>query len=45
VIDEGYELRLPSGARIGHRSLRRYYKQYIRPQDVSLKKQNDKLVD
>ncbi|RKP09081.1 C2H2 type zinc-finger-domain-containing protein [Thamnocephalis sphaerospora] len=33
AIDDGHELVLPSGMRVGHRSLRRYYKQYIRPED------------
>ncbi len=30
IDDSGYELVLPSGARVGHRSLMRYYK-YARP--------------
>ena len=29
--DTGYELVLPSGARVGHRSLLRYYKQSLNP--------------
>ncbi|RKP25097.1 C2H2 type zinc-finger-domain-containing protein [Syncephalis pseudoplumigaleata] len=33
IVDEGYELVLPSGARIGHRALRRYYQQHIRQED------------
>lgn len=31
LIDEGYSLVLPSGARIGHRSLMRYYRQRLKP--------------
>ncbi|XP_052813035.1 cytoplasmic 60S subunit biogenesis factor ZNF622-like isoform X2 [Mya arenaria] len=31
---DGYELVLPSGATIGHRSLQRYYKQNINPRSV-----------
>ncbi|CAG8436674.1 6379_t:CDS:2 [Ambispora gerdemannii] len=31
--DNETELILPSGARIGHRSLQRYYKQYLRPRE------------
>uniref|UniRef100_A0A914EBW7 C2H2-type domain-containing protein n=1 Tax=Acrobeloides nanus TaxID=290746 RepID=A0A914EBW7_9BILA len=31
AIDEGYSLVLPSGARIGHRSLMRYYRQSLNP--------------
>ena len=29
--DTGYELVLPSGARVGHRSLMRYYRQSLNP--------------
>ena len=29
--DTGYELVLPSGARVGHRSLVRYYRQSLNP--------------
>ena len=29
--DAGYELVLPSGARVGHRSLARYYRQSLNP--------------
>jgi len=29
LLDEGYELKLPSGKVIGHRALVRYYKQYL----------------
>ncbi|CAG8493003.1 10367_t:CDS:2 [Gigaspora rosea] len=36
--DDDIELILPSGARIGHRSLRRYYKQNLRPEEVRIKK-------
>jgi len=31
IDDSGYELVLPSGARVGHRSLARYYKQSLNP--------------
>ena len=33
--EDEMELILPSGARIGHRSLQRYYKQSFKPDDVS----------
>jgi pre-60S factor REI1 len=33
--DDEMELVLPSGVRIGHRSLQRYYKQSFKPEDVS----------
>ncbi|KAG9302237.1 hypothetical protein G9A89_008728 [Geosiphon pyriformis] len=32
--DNETELVLPSGARLGHRSLHRYYKQYLRPREA-----------
>lgn len=32
IDDSGYELTLPSGAKIGHRSLMRYYKQSLNPE-------------
>ncbi|MCP6275039.1 hypothetical protein NL452_27455, partial [Klebsiella pneumoniae] len=32
IIPEDYQLRLPSGAVIGHRSLLVYYKQNLRPE-------------
>ncbi|KHJ80273.1 zinc finger, C2H2 type [Oesophagostomum dentatum] len=31
--DDGWSLTLPSGAKIGHRSLMLYYRQYLRPTD------------
>ncbi|KAJ1920746.1 pre-60S factor rei1 [Mycoemilia scoparia] len=31
LAEDGTELVLPSGSRIGHRSLRHYYRQYLRP--------------
>ncbi|VDM95524.1 unnamed protein product [Thelazia callipaeda] len=31
IVSDGYSLTLPSGARIGHRSLLRYYKQRLKP--------------
>jgi pre-60S factor REI1 len=33
--DDEMELILPSGIRIGHRSMQRYYKQSFKPDDVS----------
>uniref|UniRef100_A0A8R1HRN0 C2H2-type domain-containing protein n=1 Tax=Caenorhabditis japonica TaxID=281687 RepID=A0A8R1HRN0_CAEJA len=33
LFDDGWSLTLPSGAQIGHRSLHRYFKQYLRPVD------------
>ncbi|KAK5983500.1 C2H2-type domain-containing protein [Trichostrongylus colubriformis] len=33
--DDGWSLTLPSGAKIGHRSLMLYYRQYLRPTDAS----------
>ncbi|CAB3401539.1 unnamed protein product [Caenorhabditis bovis] len=33
LFDDGWTLTLPSGAKIGHRSLFRYFKQYLRPVD------------
>ena len=41
VSENTGELCLPSGAKVGHRSLRRYYKQHLRPQQV---KQNEIVV-
>lgn len=32
-IDDGWSLTLPSGAKIGHRLLMMYYRQYLRPKD------------
>ncbi|TKR64559.1 hypothetical protein L596_025069 [Steinernema carpocapsae] len=34
VIDDGFSLTLPSGARIGHRSLFRYYRQNLREKPI-----------
>jgi pre-60S factor REI1 len=31
ALDQGWQLQLPSGATVGHRSLQRYYRQYLRP--------------
>uniref|UniRef100_F1KYZ8 Zinc finger protein 622 n=1 Tax=Ascaris suum TaxID=6253 RepID=F1KYZ8_ASCSU len=31
LVEDGYSLVLPSGARIGHRSLMRYYRQHLKP--------------
>ncbi|CAG8450338.1 12657_t:CDS:2 [Acaulospora morrowiae] len=33
IYEDDMELVLPSGARLGHRSLRRYYKQSLRPEE------------
>ncbi|CAI2348040.1 unnamed protein product [Caenorhabditis sp. 36 PRJEB53466] len=33
LFDDGWSLTLPSGAKIGHRNLFRYFKQYLRPVD------------
>jgi pre-60S factor REI1 len=38
-LDEGYELKLPTGKVIGHRSLMRYYKQYLKANTVILNDQ------
>ncbi|PAV74798.1 hypothetical protein WR25_11816 [Diploscapter pachys] len=35
LYDDGWSLTLPSGAKIGHRALLRYYKQYLRPKPES----------
>ncbi|KJH42721.1 zinc finger, C2H2 type [Dictyocaulus viviparus] len=35
IFDDGWTLTLPSGAKIGHRSLMMYYRQYLRPTDVN----------
>ncbi len=42
--DETYELELPSGAKIGHRSLFRYYKQSFGHRNLELKKSNNLTV-
>jgi len=41
IGDENYELVLPSGARIGHRSLFRYYKQSFGHRNLELKQKNN----
>jgi pre-60S factor REI1 len=41
VFDENYELVLPSGARIGHRSLFKYYKQTFGHRSLELKQRNN----
>lgn len=40
-----YQLRLPSGSVIGHRSLFAYYKQNLRPQPVEKKSKNKELLN
>ena len=46
IDDTGYELVLPSGAKIGHRSLVRYYRQSLNPdRQVVLKKPSEKILD
>lgn len=35
-LDHGWQLQLPSGATIGHRALRRYYRQKLRPPPMTL---------
>jgi len=45
IDDTGYELVLPSGAKIGHRSLMRYYKQSLNPdRQVVIRKPSEKLL-
>ena len=44
--DTGYELVLPSGAKVGHRSLMRYYKQSINPnRELVVRKPTEKIMD
>jgi pre-60S factor REI1 len=44
--DTGYELVLPSGAKIGHRSLVRYYKQSLNPnRELVLRKPNARVLN
>lgn len=43
--DSDYELRLPSGAVIGHRSLMVYYKQKLRPIQAGQRTPNTKLLN
>uniref|UniRef100_A0AC35G9P0 C2H2-type domain-containing protein n=1 Tax=Panagrolaimus sp. PS1159 TaxID=55785 RepID=A0AC35G9P0_9BILA len=47
AINEGYTLILPSGARLGHRALDRYYKQHLRLQEGESKSsaQNRKAIN
>lgn len=42
--DDNWELVLPSGARIGHRSLARYYRQNLPPGNANLKKSTRGIV-
>lgn len=35
-VDDGYTLVLPSGARVGHRDLMRYYKQHLRQEPLKV---------
>ena len=45
IDDTGYELVLPSGAKIGHRSLQRYYKQSLNPdKQLVLRKPSEKML-
>ena len=45
IDDSGYELVLPSGAKIGHRSLMRYYKQSLNPdKQLVLRKPSEKML-
>ena len=43
-FENEYELELPSGARIGHRSLFKYYKQSFGHRNLELKKSNNLTV-
>ena len=44
--DTGYELVLPSGAKVGHRSLLRYYKQSLNPnRELVIRKPTEKILD
>ncbi len=44
--DSSYELVLPSGAKIGHRSLIRYYKQSLNPnRELVLRKPNQRMIE
>jgi len=42
AVDFGYTLVLPSGAKLGHRSLMRYYQQKLRPVEIAGKVQKSK---
>ncbi|XP_030629816.1 zinc finger protein 622 [Chanos chanos] len=42
--EDTLELTLPSGAKVGHRSLMRYYKQHFRPQKAVVRAHNQKAV-
>lgn len=44
-IDDDYQLRLPSGAVIGHRSLFVYYKQNLKPENPEKKSKNKELLN
>ena len=45
IDDAGYELVLPSGAKIGHRSLMRYFKQSLNPdKQLVLRKPSEKML-
>ena len=45
IDDSGYELVLPSGATIGHRSLMKYYKQSLNPdRQLVIMKPSDKML-
>lgn len=46
AVDEGFTLVLPSGARLGHRQLMRYYKQHLRLEPLKRSAtQNRKALD
>merc|ERR1719219_881774 len=46
IDDTGYELILPSGAKVGHRSLMRYYRQSLNPdRQVVVRNPTDKVLD
>ncbi|XP_067137764.1 cytoplasmic 60S subunit biogenesis factor ZNF622 [Centruroides vittatus] len=42
--DSGWELVLPSGAAVGHRSLARYYRQNLRPRDGRKEERSKRLM-
>lgn len=44
AIDLGYTLVLPSGAKLGHRSLVRYYKQHLRTDEAQQKIEAGRLA-
>ncbi|VDK51591.1 unnamed protein product [Anisakis simplex] len=45
LIEDGYSLILPSGARLGHRSLMRYYRQHLKPLNGQGETGNRKLTN